>query len=117
MGLHTGRVKLLFAFAAIYLIWGSTFLAIRFAVQTLPPLLTMRAAPLLFAGPGALGPPVRPAPRLWLPAFFSGACCFLGCHGLLAWAEIRIDSGLVALLSSTLPIRSEERRVGKECRS
>jgi len=47
---------------------------------------------------------VRPEPRLWLPAFFCGACCFLGCHGLLAWAEIRIDSGLAALLSSTLPI-------------
>jgi drug/metabolite transporter (DMT)-like permease len=109
MGSHHGRVKLLFAFAAIYFIWGSTFLAIRFAVQTLPPLLTMgtrhlAAGTLLFAWLGARGIRVRPEPRLWLPAVFSGACCFLGCHGLLAWAEIRLDSGLAALLSSTLPI-------------
>ena len=109
MGSHHSRVKLLLAFGAIYFIWGSTFLAIRFAVQTLPPLLTMGtrhlvAGILLFALLGARGIRVRPEPRLWLPAFFSGACCFLGCHGLLAWAEMRIDSGLAALLSSTLPI-------------
>ena len=109
MGSHHGRVKLLFAFGAIYFIWGSTFLAIRFAVQTLPPLLTMgtrhlAAGTLLFAWLGARGIRVRPEPRLWLAALFSGACCFLGCHGLLAWAEMRIDSGLAALLSSTLPI-------------
>src|ERR1035438_4342621 len=83
-----------------------TILAIRLAVRTLPPLLTMGtrhlvAGMLLFAWLGARGRGVRPEPRLWLPAFFSGGCCFLGCHGLLAWAEIRIDSGLAALLSST----------------
>ena len=109
MGSHHSRVKLLLAFGAIYFIWGSTFLAIRFAVQTLPPLLTMgtrhlAAGTLLFAWLGLRGKLVRPEPRLWLPALFTGACCFLGCHGLLAWAEIRIDSGLAALLSSTLPI-------------
>jgi drug/metabolite transporter (DMT)-like permease len=109
MGPRHSRVKLLLAFGAIYVIWGSTFLAIRLAVQTLPPLLTMgtrhlAAGTLLFAWLGARGRLVRPEPRLWLPALFSGGCCFLGCHGLLAWAEIRIDSGLAALLSSTLPI-------------
>jgi drug/metabolite transporter (DMT)-like permease len=106
---HHGRVKLLLAFAAIYFIWGTTFLAIRFAVQTLPPLLTMgtrqlAAGLLLFAWLGARGKLEWPERRLWLPAIFAGACCFLGAHGLLAWAEIRIDSGLAALLSSTLPI-------------
>ena len=109
MGSHHSRVKVLLAFGAIYFIWGSTFLAIRFAVRTLPPLLTMgtrhlAAGTLLFALLAARGIRVRPEPGLWRPAFFSGACCFLGCHGLLAWAEIRIDSGLAALLSSTLPI-------------
>jgi drug/metabolite transporter (DMT)-like permease len=102
------RVKVLLAFGATYFVWGSTFLAIRFAVQTLPPLLTMGtrhlvAGGLLFAWLRVRGH-VRPEPRLWRPAFFAGACCFLGCHGLLAWAEMRIDSGLAALLSSTLPI-------------
>ncbi len=109
MGSHHSKVKLLLAFGAIYFIWGSTFLAIRFAVQKLPPLLTMGtrhlvAGMLLFAWLGARGKRVRPEPRLWLSACFSGACCFLGCHGLLAWAEMRIDSGLAALLSSSLPI-------------
>lgn len=102
------RVKLLLAFGAIYFIWGSTFLAIRFAVRTLPPLLTMGtrhlAAGLLLFAWLALRGPVRPEPRLWLSAIFAGGCCFLGCHGLLAWAEIRLDSGLAALLSSSLPI-------------
>lgn len=106
---HHNKVKLLLAFGAIYFIWGSTFLAIRFAVQTLPPLLTMgarhlTAGLLLFAWLGVSRNWVQPEPRLWPAAFFSGACCFLGCHGLLAWAEMRLDSGLAALLSASLPI-------------
>jgi len=47
---------------------------------------------------------VRPEPRLWLSAAFAAAFCFLGCHGLLAWAELRVPSGLAALLAATLPI-------------
>jgi len=102
------RLKVLLAFAAIYFVWGSTFLAIRFAVRSLPPLLTMgmrhlAAGTLLFLWLRLRGP-VKIERRLWGPALFAGACCFLGCHGLLAWAEMRIDSGLAALLSSTLPI-------------
>jgi len=108
MGLEHRRVKLLLAFGAIYFVWGSTFLAIRFAVRSLPPLLTMGtrhllAGGLLFGWLRVRGH-VRPEPGLWRPALFAGFCCFLGCHGLLAWAEMRIDSGLAALLSSTLPI-------------
>jgi drug/metabolite transporter (DMT)-like permease len=101
-------LPLLFAFGAIYFVWGSTFLAIRFAVQTLPPLLTMgtrhlMAGGLLFAWLLARGEPL-PERRLWKPAIFSGAFCFLGCHGLLAWAERTVPSGVAALLSATLPI-------------
>lgn len=104
-----GTLALMAAFAAIYLIWGSTFLAIRFAVETLPPLLMMGTRHLI-AGTLLLGwillikRQTRPEPTLWLHALIAGGFCFLGCHGLLAWAEIRIDSGLAALLSSTLPI-------------
>lgn len=98
----------LLAFAAIYVIWGSTFLAIRFAVETLPPLLMMGSRHLV-AGSILLTwmlvhSDVRPEPRLWFSALFSGAFCFLGCHGLLAWAELRVPSGLAALLAATLPI-------------
>jgi drug/metabolite transporter (DMT)-like permease len=100
--------ELLLAFAAIYLIWGSTFLAIRFAVQTLPPLLLMGArhltAGLLLFGWLWLRGFERPERRLWLHALISSAFCFLGCHGLLAWAELYVPSGLAALLSGSLPI-------------
>jgi len=92
----------------IYSIWGSTFLAIRFAVQTLPPLLMMGtrqlvAGTLLLTWLRARGHRLPPA-KFWGPAFLAGAFLFLGCHGLLGWAELRVPSGLAALLSSTLPI-------------
>ncbi len=97
------------AFAAIYFVWGSTFLAIRFAIATLPPLLMMGTRHL-FAGGLLLGwlllvrREAPPEPRLWWSALIAGGFCFLGCHGLLAWAELRVNSGLAALLSATLPI-------------
>jgi drug/metabolite transporter (DMT)-like permease len=102
-------LALLAAFAAIYLVWGSTFLAIRFAVETLPPLLMMGtrhlvAGGLLLAWLLLVRKESKPEPRLWLSALIAGGFCFLGCHGLLAWAELRINSGLAALLSATLPI-------------
>ncbi len=100
--------ELLLAFAAIYVIWGSTFLAIRFAVETLPPLLVMSARHLaagsLLFGWLWLRGFERPERRLWIHALISSAFCFLGCHGLLAWAELYVPSGLAALLSGSLPI-------------
>ena len=101
-------IQLALAFAAIYLVWGSTYLAIRFAVQTLPPLVMMgtrhlAAGILLLAWLLVRGQKL-PAPRLWLSALYGGAFCFLGCHGLVGWAELRVSSGLTALLASTLPI-------------
>lgn len=111
MGSRTGEpatIKLLLAFAAIYIVWGSTFLAIRFAVETLPPLLMMGtrhlvAGSVLLIWLLARGGP-RPERRLWIPALICGAFCFLGCHSLLAWAELYVPSGLAALLSASLPI-------------
>jgi drug/metabolite transporter (DMT)-like permease len=102
-------LALIAAFAAIYFIWGSTFLAIRFAVETLPPLLMMGtrhlvAGSLLLSFLLLVRKQAKPEPTLWLHALVAGGFCFLGCHGLLAWAEMRIDSGLAALLSATLPI-------------
>jgi drug/metabolite transporter (DMT)-like permease len=101
-------IKILLAFGAIYVIWGSTFLAIRFAVQTLPPLLMMGvrqlvAGILLFVWVLARGR-AWPERRLWRHAFVAGAFCFVGCHGLLGWAELRVPSGLAALLAASLPI-------------
>lgn len=103
---HVGR--LLLAFAAIYLIWGSTFLAIRFAVETIPPLLMMSgrclgAGLVLYAAARLSGVP-PPERRQWLPAFISGGLLFLVCHGVLAWAEQRVASGPAALMQATIPL-------------
>ena len=96
------------AFAAIYLIWGSTYLAIRYAVETFPPLLMMGVRHLC-AGAALYGWTRwrgTPAPRLreWLHPALIGALLFLGGHGSLAWAETRVPSGIAALLGATLPM-------------
>lgn len=97
-------LRLLFAFAAIYLIWGSTFLAIRFADETIPPLINaglrqLTAGSLLFAWCWKKGS--RPEKRHILPAIILGGLFFLGGHGTLYWAEKRVPSGLAALFMST----------------
>src|SRR2546430_8365945 len=102
------RVRLVAAFAAVYLVWGSTYLGIRYAIDTIPSLLMMGMRHLL-AG-GFLYAWVRwrgtPAPRLreWTYPAVIGALLFLGGHGSLAWAEQRVPSGITALLVATLPI-------------
>ena len=105
----TLRTRLIAAFAAIYLMWGGTFLAIRYAVADVPPLMTMvircaGGAAVLFAWlawRGALVPATR---RQWLTAGVAGAFLFLGCHGLLAWAEQRVSSGEAALFMTAIPL-------------
>ena len=99
---------LIAAFAAIYLIWGSTYLGIRYAIETIPPLLMMglrhlTAGTLLYAWARWRG---TPAPRLreWIYPAIIGPMLFLGGHGSLAWAEQRVPSGIAALLVATLPM-------------
>jgi drug/metabolite transporter (DMT)-like permease len=92
------------AFVAIYLIWGSTFLAIRFADETIPALINaglrqLAAGALLFAWCWKKGS--RPEKRHILPAIILGGLFFLGGHGTLYWAEKRVPSGLAALFMST----------------
>jgi drug/metabolite transporter (DMT)-like permease len=99
---------LILAFLAIYVIWGSTFLAIRVAIETIPPLLMMSARHvvagiLLFAYMRLRGEAAPPR-SAWKPAVVAGALCFLGSHGLLAWAEQRVSSGMAALLVSLEPV-------------
>ncbi|UCG53268.1 MAG: EamA family transporter [Candidatus Latescibacterota bacterium] len=102
------RLLLVMAFAAIYLLWGSTYLAIRYAVDTLPPLLmagtraaTAGAVLFVFVTRGRF-------PRLsaghWRTVSVSGGLMFLGGHGLLCWAEQRIESGIAALVLAMIPI-------------
>jgi drug/metabolite transporter (DMT)-like permease len=95
------------AYAAIYLIWGSTFLAIRIAVASIPPLLMMGvrcvvAGSLLVAWAALRGE--RATARAWLHATIAGALMFACAYGALAWAEQRIPSGVAALVVATLPL-------------
>jgi drug/metabolite transporter (DMT)-like permease len=97
------------AFAAIYLLWGATFLAIRFAVAEVPPMITIAirclgGAALLYVW--LIGRGERPSTdaRQWRTAFVAGAFLFLGCHSLLAWAEQRVSSGEAALLMTAIPL-------------
>jgi len=100
--------KTFWAFAAIYLIWGSTYLAIRWAVESMPPFF-LAALRFLLAG-GVLylwarwrGEP-RPKAGTWAGAAGLGTLFFVLGNGLVVWAEVRMPSARTALLASTSPI-------------
>src|SRR5258705_13930323 len=101
--LRAMRARLVAAFAAVYLIWGSTYLAIRFAVETLPPLL-MAGARFLIAGLILLvwsrfrDAAARPTSLDWRTGLASGLLLLLGGNGGVVWAEQRVPSGIAALL-------------------
>ena len=102
------RMQLILGFASIYLIWGSTYLGIRYAVETIPPLLMMAlrhsiAGVVVYAWARSHGAEA-PTRRQWGYAAIAGTILFLGGHGTLAWAEEKIPSGLAALLCATLPM-------------
>jgi drug/metabolite transporter (DMT)-like permease len=107
-GLDPKRAKLVAAFAAVYVLWGSTYLAIRFGVETLPPFLMagtrhLTAGLLLFAWTRMRGEP-RPDRHNWQTAFFVGGLMLLGGNGLVTWAEKRVPSGLAALIVASVPL-------------
>jgi drug/metabolite transporter (DMT)-like permease len=96
------------ALGAVYVIWGSTYLAIRFAIETIPPFL-MAACRYLTAGTLIYGwSRLRGAPRptliQWRSALILGASLLLVGNGGVVWAEQHVDSGLAALLISTEPL-------------
>lgn len=99
--------KLLLAFAAIYLIWGSTYLAIRFAIETLPP-FSMAAVRFTVAG-GVLYAFARPRTERptrvnWVSAGIVGTLLLAGGNGGVVWAEQWVPSGLTAMIVATVPI-------------
>ncbi len=102
------RVKLVAAFAALYIIWGSTYLGIRYAIETLPPLL-MAGVRFMLAGAIMYGvlrlrgaePPTR---EQWRTAAIVGTLLLLGGNGGVVWAQQRVPSGIAALLVATLPL-------------
>jgi drug/metabolite transporter (DMT)-like permease len=100
-------IKLALAFVAIYIIWGSTYLAIRYAVETIPPLVTAGirhsiAGGIMLAWAWWRG--FRPTRQQWVAGFAVGFLFFLIGHGSLHWAEQYVGSGLAALLIATEPM-------------
>ena len=99
--------KTLLAFAIIYFVWGSTFLAIRVGVREVPPFL-LAAIRFLIAGVALYGWMVlqgerSPSRRQWFSAFLLAFLIFVMDYGLLFWAELRVPSGLAAVMMATIP--------------
>jgi len=102
------RLRLLAAFAAVYVVWGSTYLAIRIAVQTIPPLL-QASARFLAAGTimllaGRARGLAWPKGLEWRTAAIVGVLMLTGGNGGVSWAETRVPSGLAALIVGAVPL-------------
>lgn len=102
------RAKIVLAFAVIYIIWGSTYLGIKIAVQTIPP-FWMAGARFLLAGSilytfvrlRGTPPPLR---KHWPTAAAVGAFLLVCGNGSLVWAEQRVPSGLAAIILAMIPL-------------
>ena len=100
-------VRLVAAFFAVYVIWGSTYLAIRVAVETIPPLATaglrhLLAGAILFVWARAFQ--ARVTATEWRASLVVAVLFFLIGHGTLHWAEQTVPSGVAALLVATEPL-------------
>src|SRR5256886_11457406 len=98
----------LVAFAAVYLVWGSTYLAIRFGVESFPPLIL---AGLRHITVGLLLYPIfrrqtgiRPTVANWRTAVVTGALLLFVGNGGVSWAEQTVSSGITALLVTTVSL-------------
>jgi drug/metabolite transporter (DMT)-like permease len=105
--LPLSRARVILAFFSIYVIWGSTYLAIRYAVADIPPLFTagirhLTAGSILLLWCLAKG--LRPTWAQIRASVVIGFFFFLVGHGLLHWAETVVPSGLAALLIAIEPI-------------
>ena len=100
--------KLIGAFTAVYLIWGSTYLAIHFAIQSIPPLSMLGArfgvAGLLLFGVLRIYGIQKPTRSMWKSAFVIGTLTLGVGTGAVAWAEMYVTTGIAALLVTTVPL-------------
>lgn len=102
------RSRVLAAFAAVYIVWGSTYLAISYAVGTIPPFLMgggrfLASGVMLYAWARWRGAP-RPTRLHWRDAAVAGVLMLCFGNGGVAWAEQRVPSGLAALLVAVVPL-------------
>ena len=102
------RVSIILAFAGIYLIWGSTYLGILFAIRSIPPFLMagarfLVAGVIMYAIARFQGAP-QPERSTWRTALIVGGCLLLGGNGGVTISEKWVPTGLAALLVATVPI-------------
>lgn len=100
--------KVMLAFAIIYFVWGSTFLAIRVGVREVPPFLLaglrfLVAGVVLYGWMRSRGTP-SPSRQEWAAATFLATLIFVLDYGLLFWAEKRVPSGIAAVMMATIPV-------------
>lgn len=101
-------LRVLAAFAAIYFLWGATFLAIRIAVLEVPPFFSsgvrfLIAGAVLYLFMRLRGQPA-PTPREWRSVALIALCMFVATYAALFWAEQYVPSGLASVLEATLPV-------------
>ncbi len=101
-------LSVIVAFAAIYILWGATFLAMRVAVLLIPPFFTagtrfLLAGSLLFCFMRARGQP-NPSLREWRNLAIIGTCMFVVTYGPLFWAVQYVSSSITSIIEATLPI-------------
>lgn len=106
--MHESRVKLVVAFGLVYTIWGSTYLAIHYAIATIPPFL-MAGGRFVTAGAILLALAVTRGTALptrveWRNASVIGLMLLLGGNGGVVWAEQTVPSGVAALLVAIVPV-------------
>jgi drug/metabolite transporter (DMT)-like permease len=102
------NIRIIVAFAALYLIWGSTYLGIRFAIETIPPFLMagarfLLAGVIMYAIAWSQGI-TKSSWANWRTSLVVGACLLLGGNGGVTISEKYIDSGLAALVVAIVPI-------------
>jgi len=105
---HASPLRIWLALSAVYVIWGSTYLAIRFTVETTPPFLSAAArfivsGAFLYLWRRATGDP-KPTPVEWRNSAIVGILLLVGGNGGVVWAVQFIPSNLAALLVATVPL-------------
>src|SRR6266700_664862 len=102
------KVRMVLAFFAIYFLWGTTFLAIRIAVEELPPLFAAGVrffiAGILLLGFMLVKGETKPSSRQWRNLLVLSLLMFVAEYGPLFWAEKYVPSGIVSVLAATIPI-------------
>jgi drug/metabolite transporter (DMT)-like permease len=102
------RSKVWLALLALYIVWGSTYLGIKFAIETIPPFFHagirfLISGLILVAWQRATGLPI-PTRKQWVSTGIVGTLLLLGGNGLVAWAEQFIPSGIAALIIASVPM-------------